>query len=98
MVAVWAITGLQTLVNCHPTSHSQLSADLKAASALSRSQVKRHGLSNYYRDVVVPQYMCESIPGSPPPFLFFVGAREEPGNEAKVRRGNLECGVTWNVG
>ena len=26
--------------------------------------------------------MCESIPGSLPPFLFFVGARGEPGNEA----------------
>ena len=25
----------------------------------------------------------ESIPGSPPPFLFFVGARGEPENEAK---------------
>ena len=25
---------------------------------------------------------CESIPGSPPPFLFFVGARGEPRNEA----------------
>ena len=25
---------------------------------------------------------CESVPGSPPPFLFFVGARGEPGNEA----------------
>ena len=25
---------------------------------------------------------CESIPGSPPPFLFCAGAREEPGNEA----------------
>ena len=27
---------------------------------------------------------CESVPGSPPPFLFFVGARGEPGNEANV--------------
>jgi len=26
--------------------------------------------------------MCKSIPGSSPPFLFFVGARGEPGNEA----------------
>ena len=26
---------------------------------------------------------CESIPGSPPPFLFFVVARGEPGNKAK---------------
>ena len=26
---------------------------------------------------------CKSVPGSPPPFLFFVGARGEPGNEAK---------------
>ena len=26
---------------------------------------------------------CESIPGSPPPFLFFVEARGEPGNEAR---------------
>ena len=25
-----------------------------------------------------------SFPGSPPPFLFFVGARGEPGNEANV--------------
>ena len=25
---------------------------------------------------------CESVPGSLPPFLFFVGARGEPGNEA----------------
>ena len=25
---------------------------------------------------------CELILGSPPPFSFFVGAREEPGNEA----------------
>ena len=79
------ITGLQThswLVNCHPTLHSQLSVDLKAASARSRSQVKRHGLSNYCRDVVVPCITCESIPGSPPPFRFFVGTRGEPGNEA----------------
>ena len=26
--------------------------------------------------------MCEFILGSPPPFLFFVRARGEPGNEA----------------
>ena len=29
--------------------------------------------------------MCESIPGSPPPFLFFVGARGEPGNETMIQ-------------
>ena len=28
---------------------------------------------------------CESIPGSPPPFLFLVGARGEPGNEAMIQ-------------
>ena len=28
--------------------------------------------------------MCESMPGTPPPFLFFVGARGEPGNEASL--------------
>ena len=28
--------------------------------------------------------MCESVPGSPPPFLFSVGARGEPGNEASI--------------
>ena len=27
---------------------------------------------------------CESVPGSPPLFFFFVGARGEPGNEATV--------------
>ena len=27
--------------------------------------------------------MCESIPGSPPPLLSFVGARGEPGTEAR---------------
>ena len=27
---------------------------------------------------------CESVPGSLPPFIFFVGARGEPGNEAKI--------------
>ena len=27
---------------------------------------------------------CELVPGSPPPFLFIVRARGEPGNEAKV--------------
>ena len=27
---------------------------------------------------------CESVPGSPLPFLFFVGARGEPGNEARI--------------
>ena len=32
-----------------------------------------------FRDIT-----CELIPGSPPPFLFFVGARGEPGNEAKT--------------
>ena len=26
--------------------------------------------------------MCKPMPGSPPPFLFFVGAMGEPGNEA----------------
>ena len=26
--------------------------------------------------------MCKPMPGSPPPFLFFVGARGEPGNES----------------
>ena len=26
--------------------------------------------------------MCESVPGSPPLFIFVVGARGEPGNEA----------------
>ena len=26
---------------------------------------------------------CESIPGCPPPFLFFVGAKGEPGNKAR---------------
>ena len=25
---------------------------------------------------------CELVPGSPPPFLFFIGGRGEPGNEA----------------
>ena len=25
---------------------------------------------------------CESVPVSPPPFLFFIGVRGEPGNEA----------------
>ena len=27
---------------------------------------------------------CESVPGSLPPFIFFVGARGEPGNEARA--------------
>ena len=40
---------------------------------------------------------CESVPGSPPPFLFFVQARGEPGNEAKgqerIRMGGLSKGV-----
>ena len=27
---------------------------------------------------------CESVPDSPPPFLFFVKVRGEPGNEARV--------------
>ena len=27
---------------------------------------------------------CESVPGSPPQFLFFVGARGDPGNEAST--------------
>ena len=43
-------------MNCHPTSRSQLSVDLKAASARLRSQVKRHRLSNYCRDVLLPRY------------------------------------------
>ena len=29
---------------------------------------------------------CESIPGSPPPFLFFSGVRGGSGNEASVGR------------
>ena len=28
--------------------------------------------------------MCKSVPGSPPPFQFFSGARGEPGNEAML--------------
>ena len=31
-----------------------------------------------YRDIT-----CKLVPGFPPPFLFFVGARGEPGNEGK---------------
>ena len=27
---------------------------------------------------------CESVPGSLPPFIFFVGARGEPGNKAST--------------
>ena len=27
---------------------------------------------------------CETVPSSPPPFLFFVGAKGEPGNEVTV--------------
>ena len=38
---------------------------------------------------------CESIPGSPPPFLFFFGARGEPGRKAKL--GQLFCYYTGAV-
>jgi len=38
---------------------------------------------------------CESIPGSPPPFLFFFGARGEPGRNAKL--GQLFCYYTGAV-
>ena len=79
------LTGLQThswLVNCHPTSHSQLSVDFKAASTLSRSQVKRHSLSNYCRDIIVPRCHVRIDTRFSPSFLVFVGARGEPGNEA----------------
>ena len=31
---------------------------------------------------------CELVPGSPPPFLFFVRARGEPGNEANLDQGS----------
>ena len=40
---------------------------------------------------------CELIPGSPPPFLFSVGARREPGNEASnhpVRTTSVKSGTT----
>ena len=42
-----------------------------------------------------------SFPGSPPPFLFFVRARGEPGNEAsmwvggQVSSGECECVGGW---
>ena len=58
-------------MNCHPTSHSQLSVDLKAASARSRSEVKRHGLSNYCRDVVVPRYHVRIDTRLSPSFSIF---------------------------
>ena len=29
---------------------------------------------------------CESVPGSPPPFLFFVGVRGEPGERGYIER------------
>ena len=29
-------------------------------------------------------FTCKSIPGFPPPFLFYVGARGEPGHKANI--------------
>ena len=39
---------------------------------------------------------CESIPGSPLPFLFFVGARGEPGNEANFAASPLNTNASGN--
>ena len=44
-----------------------------------------HGYINASRPAVMSlchDITCELVPGSPPPFLFFVGAKGEPGNEA----------------
>ena len=37
---------------------------------------------------------CELIPGSPPPFLLFIGVRREPGNEVSCVPSGLDFEVT----
>ena len=45
-------------------------------------------MTSSYHDIT-----CESIPGSPAPFLFFGGARGEPGNEAR----DHGCDISVNI-
>ena len=58
---------------------AKLSVDLKAASAWSRSQVKRHGVSNYCRDVVVPRDHVRIDSRFSPSFCFSLGRVESLG-------------------